>query len=200
MRRNFRVSLPAAGAFREPRVLLGMAMALLLVANLATAAFAFHVFDASPEALKEQLAASVAQQQAEQLTLTRSRSLTSSIDRGKSEGEQFLTSSMSSRRTTYSTIIGEITETAKSAGISKVGATISPLDAIPGSDDLDMMSISVNLEGTSEQLLKFVNSIDRSPRFLIIETLTATPRAKSDILTVNIKLDTFVKEDMDGVS
>ena len=63
-----------------------------------------------------------------------------------------------------------------------------------GNPALDMMSISFNLEGTYPQLLKFVNLLDRSPRFLIIETLTATPRAKTDILTVNFKLDTFVRE------
>ncbi|MDE3195364.1 MAG: hypothetical protein KGN84_03410, partial [Acidobacteriota bacterium] len=64
----------------------------------------------------------------------------------------------------------------------------------------DMMSISLNLEGTYAQLMNFVNLLDRSPRFLLIEQLTATPRAKSDILSVNVKLDTFVREDKGGIS
>jgi hypothetical protein len=48
--------------------------------------------------------------------------------------------------------------------------------------------------------MKFVNLLDRSQRFLLIETLTVTPRAKTDVLTVNVKLDTFVKDDKDGLS
>lgn len=63
-----------------------------------------------------------------------------------------------------------------------------------------MMSVTLTLEGNYAQLMKFVNLLDRSPRFLIIETLTVTPRAKSDILSVGVKLDTFVKEDSDGLT
>ncbi len=195
MPRNFKLNLskPAVSPLR-------IALGVLILANLVAAAFAFHLFDASPDALNRQLTAALADRQSEQVRLQRSRTLASSIDRGKAEGDRFLTAYLTSRRYTYSTIIGEITATAKAAGMEKVGATIAPLEAIQGSDDLDMMSISVNLEGNPAQLVKFVNLLDRSPRLLIIETLTATPRSKTDILTVNVKLDTFVREDKDGVS
>lgn len=195
MPRSFKFSMPQArGAVSVVQIALG----LLLIANLVAAAFVFHVFDASPEALNRQLTLALNDRQADEVKLSRSRTLTASVDTGKSEGEKFLASYMTSRRHTYSTIIGELTDMAKAAGMEKPGATIG-LDAIQGSDDLDMMSISVNLEGNYAQLVKFVNLLDRSPRFLIIETLTATPRAKSDILTVNVKLDTFVKEDKEGI-
>jgi hypothetical protein len=74
-------------------------------------------------------------------------------------------------------------------------ATIAPLDAIEGSDDLDMMTISVNFEGGYGQLIKFVNLLDRSPRLLIMESLQAAPQPKGDVLTVNVKVNTFVRED-----
>ena len=47
---------------------------------------------------------------------------------------------------------------------------------------------------------KLINLLDRSKRFLIIESLTATPRPKGDSLAVNIRLNTFVKDDKDGAS
>jgi type IV pilus assembly protein PilO len=81
----------------------------------------------------------------------------------------------------------------------KAGGTFS-LDPVQGSEDLDMMTVTLTLEGNYGQLMKFVNMLDRSPKFLIIETLTVTPRAKSDILSVGVKLDSFVKDDTDGVS
>ncbi len=195
MLKNFKLARPFGLSFSPIRI----ALAVLLVANLVAAAFVLHIAGTSPEALNQALTVALSQRQAEQARLSRSRSLNASIDTGKAEGERFLASYMTSRRHTYSTIIGELTDTAKAAGMEKEGATIA-LDAIQGSEDLDMMSVSVNLEGTYAQLMKFVNLLDRSPRFLIIETLTATPRAKSDILTVNLKLDTFVKEDKDGIS
>jgi type IV pilus assembly protein PilO len=193
-----KLNLPSPGSVTDPRFLVRVLLGILFVANLVAAAMAYHVFDASPEALNQQLAAAIAQRQAWQLQLNRTRTLAGSVDRGKQEGEKFLSTYMTSRRHTYSTIIGELTETAKTAGM-KAGATLS-LEPIQGSDDLDMMSVTLTLEGNYAQLMKFVNLLDRSPRFLIIETLTVTPRAKSDILSVGVKLDTFVKEDSDGLT
>jgi type IV pilus assembly protein PilO len=187
-------------SLRDPKIVVRTALGLLLAANLIAAGFALHWFDQSPEALERKLMSEVAQRQVEQARLARSRVLTANINRGKLEGESFLASYMTSRRVTYSTIVGELIETAKTAGMQKPGATISPLDPIEGSQDLDVLSVSLNLEGTYPQLLRFVNLLDRSPRFLLIETLTVTPRAKSDILTVNVKLDTFVKDDKDDLS
>jgi type IV pilus assembly protein PilO len=202
MPRNFRLplklSLPTPGSLTDPKFLVRVALGLLVAANLVAAAMAYHIFDASPEALNQQLTAAIAQRQALQAQLTRTRTLAHSVDRGKQEGDKFLSTYMTSRRHTYSTIIGELTETAQSAGM-KAGGTFS-LDPVQGSEDLDMMTVTLTLEGNYGQLMKFVNMLDRSPKFLIIETLTVTPRAKSDILSVGVKLDSFVKDDTDGVS
>jgi Tfp pilus assembly protein PilO len=58
------------------------------------------------------------------------------------------------------------------------------------------MSISAAYEGSYANLTKFVNLLDKSPRFLIIESLTAAPQQSNagDLLSVSIKLDTFVRE------
>jgi hypothetical protein len=199
MPRNFKLAMPAAGSLSDPKVLVRLCLGLLLAANLIAAGFAFHVFDASPEALQQRLAGALSQRQADQARLLKRRALTANIDRGKTDGERFLDTYMTGRRTTYSTVVTELNDTSKAAGMEKFSANIS-LNAIPGSDDLDMMSITLNVEGKYGQLVKFINLIDRSQRFLIIESLTVTPRAKSDVLTVNIKLDTFVKDDKDGIS
>jgi type IV pilus assembly protein PilO len=199
MRKSFKAGLPTTGALSEPKVIVRVILGTLLVANLIAAGFAFHVFDESPDALNAELVAAMNSRRIEEKQLVHSRVLASNIDKGKADGEHFLASYMTSRRVTYSTVLGELTETAKNAGMQKTAATIA-LDPIEGSEDLDMMSISVNLEGTYAQLMKFVNLLDRSPRFLLIEQLTVTPRAKSDILSVNVKLDTFVKDDKDGRS
>jgi Tfp pilus assembly protein PilO len=199
MPRNFKIAIPAAGSLTDPKVVVRLCLGLLLVANIVAAGFAFHLFDASPEALQQRLAGALSQRQAEQAKLLKSRALAASIDRGKVDGEHFLDSYMTTRQFTYSTIVRELTDTVKTAGMDKQSTTIS-LNAVPGSDDLDMMSITISVEGKYGQLVKFVNLLDRSQRFLIIESLTVTPRAKSDILTVSIKLDTFVKDDKDGMS
>lgn len=200
MPRNFKLTLPTVGSLSDPKVVVRLCLGVLLAANLVAAGFAFHLFDASPQALEQELAAALSRQQTEQARLIRSRALTANIDRGKSDGERFLTAYMTDRRYAYSRIVGELNDMAKAVGMEKPPAGTTTLNAIPGSEDLDMMSITLNMEGKFGQLVKFVNLLDRSPRFLIIESLTVTPRAKSDILTVNVKIDTFVKEGKDGMS
>lgn len=198
MPRNFKVALPSAASLRETQVLVRLALGILLVANLVAAAFAFHVIGDSPEALSQQVAAALTQKQTSQAKLSRSRVLASNVDRGKDEGDKFLANYMTSRRYTFSTIIGELNESAKTSGMKMMDATIAPLDPIEGSDDLDMMTISVNFEGSYNELVKLVNLLDRSPRFLIMESITVTPRPKGDILAVNVRLNTFVKDDKDA--
>jgi type IV pilus assembly protein PilO len=191
--------LPAANRWKEPRILVRAGLGVLLAANLVVAALAFNIFGLSSEALNRELAAATSRMQAAQAKLTRSRTLTASIGRGKSEGDTFLASYLTGRRFTYSTIINEITATAKTAGIKTQEITIAPLDPIEGSEDLSMMSISMNFEGGYVQLVKFVNLLDRSPRFLIIDSMQAAPQPKGDLLTGNLKVNAFIKDDAGGV-
>lgn len=194
------ISLPSAATLREPKVMVRVALGALLLANLVAAAFAFHLIGDSPEALNQQLSGALVVRQVSQAKLNRSRALTGNVEKGKGEGERFLSTYMTTRRYAFSTIIGEVNEISKASGMKMQDATIAPLDPIEGSEDLDMMTVSVNFEGGYNELVKFVNLLDRSKRFLIIESLTVTPRPKGDVLAVNVRLNTFVKDDRDGTS
>ena len=190
------VIFPAA--LKDPKVLVRIGLGILLAANLVVAAIAFNVFGSSPEALEQALVAANARLHADQARLNRARFLAANVGKGKSEGETFLASYFTTRRNTFSTILTEINDTAKSAGMKQQEATIAPLDPIEGTDDLSMMTISVNYEGTFPQLVKFVNLLDRSKRFLIIESMQVTPQPKGDLLNTNLRLHVFVKDDMPG--
>ena len=66
--------------------------------------------------------------------------------------------------------------------------------AIEGSDTLVMMTINTGCQGTYAALSKFVNLIDKSDRFLIIENMSAAPQQTGQNLNVQIKIDTFMRE------
>jgi Tfp pilus assembly protein PilO len=201
MPRNFNIKgmFPATpAAWKEPQVLVRIGLGILLAANLVAAAIAFNLFGASPQALNQSLIAANARLNADQARLTRSRLLTTNIGKGKSESETFLATYFTNRRTTFSTILTEVNEVAKSAGLKIEEGTIAPLDPIEGSDDLSIMTFSVNVEGTFPQFVKFINLLDRSPRFLIMESIQMTPQPKGDLITSNLKLHVFVKDDTGG--
>ena len=200
--RNFR--LPTAGALgssiKDVRVLVRAALGILLAANLIAAAIAFHLIGVSPEALNQQLMIARSQLQAGQARLTRSRLLTTNIDKGKTESENFLATYFTNRRFTYSTIVNEINQDAKTAGMNMKEATFASLDPIEGTDDLEMLTVSINFEGGYSQLVKLVNLIDRSPKFLIIESLQIASPPKGETYSVTIKMNAFVRDMPGGAS
>ena len=64
-----------------------------------------------------------------------------------------------------------------------------------GSDTVEMMQIAANYEGGYQDLIQFVNLLDKSDRLLVVESLNATPQQGGAKLNVMLKLDTFVTED-----
>lgn len=194
MPKSFKLPSISVPSLREPRTLVQLGLGLLLAANLVAAAFAFHLFGSSPEALRQDLSLARTQLQAEQTRLKRSRLLTANIDKGKSESEHFLSTYFTSRRYMSSTIVAEINQAAKTAGMTIKEATFAAADPIQGSDDLSMLTLSVNFEGGYAQLVKLVNLLDRSPKFIIIESLQIAAPPKGEIYSVTFKLNTFVRE------
>lgn len=191
-------ALPSVDSLKEPAALARLGLGILLAANLIAALFATHVFGSSPEGLRKQLASARTQLRASQMRLNGSRVLTAKIGRGKTESESFLANYLTSRRHMNSTIISDVYDMAKMAGMKTQEVTIAQLDPIEGSDDLDMLTFSINFEGGAAQLVKLVNLIDRSPRFLTIESMQASPQPKGDIVSVNLKINVFVREDGGG--
>jgi hypothetical protein len=58
---------------------------------------------------------------------------------------------------------------------------------------MKMWSVTEGCEGNYASLAKFINLLDKSPRFLIIENLqTTAPQQNGAALTVQLKIDTFV--------
>jgi Tfp pilus assembly protein PilO len=82
---------------------------------------------------------------------------------------------------------------AKAAGITLLPTTFNP-EPIEGSESLYMMTISAGCTGPYSNLVKFVNLVDKSDRFLIIESLVAAPQQNGPNLNVALKIDTFIKE------
>jgi type IV pilus assembly protein PilO len=195
MPRNFNLnmgSLPLA-SLKDSRVLIRILLGALLVANLVAAAFAFHLFDDSPEQIMRQVLST--RQQVLTLIKKRNstRTLADKVEKGRDEGTKFISTYMTSRRSTYSTIISEINGMANLTGMKAKDAVIG-LDAIQGTESLDMMTITASFEGEYKNLLLFINQLDKSKRFLIIESLSASPQ-QNGRLQVTLKLNTFVKED-----
>lgn len=199
MPRNFDVSAATSalrnGGWKEPRVFMRLVLGVLLLANLVAAAFAFHVFGTSPEQLNRQVEQTTQQVSAARTRLDRTKNIAGKVQLARSQGDQFVASFMTPRRTTYSAIVAELQEAAEASQMTWKEGTIAPLEPVKGSESLSMMTITASFEGSYQNLLKFVNLLDRSARFLIIGSLQATPQPNGKALSVTVKVNAFVRDD-----
>jgi Tfp pilus assembly protein PilO len=190
MPRNFNLS---SLKWKDPRVAMRAILGVLLLANLVAAVFAFKPFGGGADDLRRDRNILFQQLTLLQKQVAKSQKLVEKIETARSQGDQFLERYFTPRRVVTSTIQGELEQIAKTAGITYQPTTWTP-EPIEGSDDLSMWTINVGCQGTYAALSKFVNLVDKSPRFLIIESMAAVPQQTGQILNVTIKVDTFVKE------
>src|SRR5215470_18529640 len=116
MPRNFKVA-DFKGALKEPRVIMRAIIGTLLVANLVAAVMAFKPFGGSADDLRREQSDLRRQLGQLQARLTNTKRLVDKVEGARRAGDDFLTKYFTDRRTTYSTLIEELSRTAQQAGI-----------------------------------------------------------------------------------
>ena len=193
MPRSFK--LPGKIALKEPRVLMRAIVGTLLAANLVAAVIAFKPFGGSADDLRRKQESLSSQLNAQKARLAGTKRLVEKVQLARTEGDQFLGKYLMDRRLASEQILSELFDNAKAAGI-KMGTQQFDLQPIEGSDTKAMLTMQGGYEGTYANLTKFVNLLDKSPRFLIIEGMQAqAPQQQGgQVINVTLKIDAFVKE------
>jgi hypothetical protein len=174
--------------------LLRLGVGVLLAANLVAGYFVLRPIGGSPDELRQQAVEMRAQIHQQQNALDRMRLLSGKVEIGRGEGDGFMSKYFLPRRTAYSVILAELNQIANDAKVTPKEGAYSWMP-VEGSDNLEMMQITANFEASYENLIRFVNMIDKADRLLIMEGLNATPQQGGAKLNVMMKLDTFVVED-----
>jgi Tfp pilus assembly protein PilO len=190
MPRNFDISTVK---WRDPRFAVRAVLGVLLAANLVAAVIAFKPFGGGADDLRrdrQQLQQQLAQLQAQ---VKHGHNIAAKVQIARTEGDKFLDAYVTDRRVVTSTLDTELFHMAKEAGIVLLPTTLN-MEPIEGSDTLSMVTINTNCTGTYANLVKFVNLVDKSNRFLIIESMTAVQQQSGGNLSVTLKIDTFIKE------
>src|SRR5581483_7358025 len=100
-------------AVRDPRVVVRAILGVFLAANLAAAVLAFKPFGGSADDLRRNRAELQSQLTQMQAHLAETKALASKVQKGRTEGDQFLDRYVTDRRTTFSTIFEELDRTAQ---------------------------------------------------------------------------------------
>jgi hypothetical protein len=98
--------------------------------------------------------------------------------------------------------LAEMTKAATDAGIRAL-PSVTSTDPIEGSDTLEMVTITQGFEGTYAALTKLVSLLEKSPRFLILDSmqLNATQTQQNgvqsgpQVINVTLKVLTFARDE-----
>jgi hypothetical protein len=185
----------AGSQLRDPKFIIRVILGVLVAANLVAGGIYLFPPGGSPEDLEHQLASLKSQIAQSKTLLAQTREYASKVEKGRAEGDKFLTDYFLDRRNLSAALDSTLAEAADAAKI-KPRETTFATEAIEGSDALSMYIVNYTFEGSYRDVLNFVHEIDRSPRFLIIESLNTSPQqGGKDVLTVTMKIDAFVRED-----
>lgn len=175
---------------RRIRIILGALLALDLIA----AGLVLFPPGGSADDLEREFASLQSQIMQKGALLEHSRLNVAAVEKARGEGDHFLDAYFLSRRTADSTLLSALTDAATKAQI-KERDRAQTTEFIEGSDSLSMMTITANYEGTYRNLLNFISELDHSQQLLIIESMSAAPQQGSNILTVSMKIDAFIRDD-----
>ncbi len=178
----------------NPRAIIRLGLGMLIAANLVAGYFVMRPIGGSPADLRQQEQEMRTQIHQQQGILDRTKTLAGKIEIGRGEGDKFMSKYFLPRRTAYSTIMSDVNDLASQSKVTAKESSNS-IDEVEGSDTLQRMQVTANFEGTFENLIHFVNLLDKSNRLMIIESLNATPQQDGKRLNVMLKLDTFIRED-----
>jgi hypothetical protein len=194
MLRNFSLGGKIARpSIRDPRVVMRAVIGLLLGANLVVAVIAFKPFGGSADDLRQTEGSMRSQLAALSARVVSGKRLVSKVENARKEGDQFLEKYVTEHRVLTSSVQEELNRIAKEAGGSYLPITMNG-DPIEGSDTLWMLTINAGYQGTYANLTKFVNLVDKSPLFLIIENMQLSPQQSGQNLNVSLKLLTFYRD------
>jgi len=188
----------SGASIRNPRVVMRVIIGILLVANLAAAVVAFKPFGGSAEDLRQNQQSLQAELTTLRARLAKTKQVAERVETARTQGDQFLAKYFLSERSASASLLQDLDQMATEAGIKMGQASFQPQE-IEGSDTLYMLSIQAGFEGSYANLTKFMNLVDKSPRFLIIEGMRAAApqqqgqqRTAQPALNVTLKIDSFV--------
>jgi Tfp pilus assembly protein PilO len=189
-----RGKIDSAKVLRDPRVMMRALIGGLLVANLIAAVFAFKPFGGSAEDLNRQETSLRATLNTLQARVVAERKLVEKVQTARKQSNEFLAKYFMDRSTVSSEVAEELLRITKEAGMKPLPSAQQPID-LQGSDNLQMMTITAGFEGSYESLTKLVNLLDRSPRFFVIENMQTAGVQNGKTVSVQLKIDCFVRSE-----
>lgn len=124
----------------------------------------------------------------------RVKTVAAKVQLGYGQGKTFESKYFLPRRTAYQSVIAELQRMAQASGL-QARDSVNTEEPIEGSDDLTLLNVTANFEGTYANLMQFLYEVDKSPMLLMLDSLGATPQQTSGRVTAALRFQTIIQDD-----
>jgi hypothetical protein len=183
--------------WRDPRFAMRVVIGALLAANLWAAVDAFRPFGGSVEDLERQRAELSRQQAALEARVALARKLTEKTQFARQEGDRFIERYFVDARTSASDITEALYRAAPDAGVQSL-PTSYDLQSLEGSDSLQMLTVTAGYDGNYQSLTRLINLLDKSRQLFIIESMQTAAPQQGQKLSIQLKIDAFIRGAAEG--
>lgn len=133
--------------------------------------------------------------QTHKVSTERLKTVSAKVQLGGEQTDQFAHKYFLPNRTAFTVLMSELLRMSSAAGLREGQRTYSQ-EPIEGTDDLTLLTINANYQGSYTDLMKFLNEVDHSDQLLILDTLTATPQQQgAGVLNVVTRFLAVIQED-----
>jgi len=164
-------ALGLRAAHRPWRRFLQGALAILVVVNAMFFVLALKPAGARAREQAEMFRRLQSDLESRRVTVERLRKIVASLEEGSHQDAEFYRTKFLPKPTGFSIIMEELDKLAKANRVRKGGVNYA-LGEVRGRPELNQVDVSTTLEGDYGNIVRFVNEVERSRLFLMIDNIT----------------------------
>lgn len=126
------------------------------------------------------------------LKVDRLRKIEATLGDSNRLGDQFYQTKFLPAETGFGTIMEEVDKLAVATGVHKGAVSYSVRD-IKNRPDLEGIDIGTTLEGEYSKIVRFINQLEQSQLFLIVDSMAVTGGGKAKTVSVTVRLLTLFR-------
>lgn len=181
--------MSAKGNWGRTKTIVIVLLAVLLAADVGVGVFLWQTSRQSSADMKAELAHLKLEARLRQADVVRGRKIRASLPQVGQECKQFYQDSFLSPGTGYSSIDADLSSIADKAGLRISDTSYKEEKETHGVKEL---SISTSVDGSYASVIQFINGLEQSSNFYLLNDLQLTS-AKGGAIKLNLKLRTFFK-------
>ncbi len=177
---------------RDWRPPIRLGLSILLGIDLVLAVLVFWPAGPSFADQKQELETLRADVQAKRESVSHWRKIESNLPAVRKQGDDFYQHQFLPDATGYSTIMEEVDKLAVDSGVKK-GQVGYQVAEVKGRPDLESVDISTTLEGDYAKIVHFVNKLEQSNLFLIVDSLSVASSTQTRTVKLSVRLITYFR-------